>query len=254
MNDLSTTFVDVIDRLHLPEVDLTPGVLDHITAETAAPAGPASPQPRSWWNRPVVAAAVVLLLGLVVVTTPVGQAVADWFGIGATRFEIDPTVEDNGASGGTVGSNAVPGGVPADPDPDIRPIESLGRPTAVLDHRQRGRIYLWEGDDGESLSLSVRQVDNSIQSIKSLAGADDVEFLAVERADGRELFGVWVGAPHELSYPIEGLDVELSVDSGPVLIWLDGDVELRLEGPADRSEALTLAAEITDGTSLLSAE
>ena len=106
------------------------------------------------------------------------------------------------------------------------------------------------------LLLSARSTTTSTWAVKSLAAEDDVEFFTLSVPNDpfapRSLVAAWVGAPHKLSYPVEGLDLELSVDAGPVLIWVDDDVELRLEG-AGRDEAVRLAVEASEGTELLPA-
>ena len=147
-------------------------------------------------------------------------------------------------------------GEPVVPTPDIVPIRSLGRPDAVYDHPRRGRTYVWDRWT-EPLVLSARSTATSTWAVKSLAAEDDVEFFTLsvpnEPFAPRSLVAAWVGAPHKLSYPVEGLDLELSVDAGPVLIWVDGDVELRLEGAAGRDEAVGLAVETLEGTKLIPA-
>lgn len=272
MNDLQDPFVDVIEHLDLPDVDLVPAVLERLAADEAAETGTGDGQRSSSWLPALVGAAAVLAVGLIVVITPVGQAVADWFGIGATVFEVDDSNgEDLGIQDGpgdtasepaeTTASTAVSAdslGVPVEPVPDIVPIESLGRPDAVFDDARRGRTFVWnDNGTGSVLRLSVRSTFKPAWSVKSLASESDVEFLTVEVpvADGltRPEPGVWISAPHKLTYPVDGLDLELTIDSGPVLLWVHDDIEFRLEGAGDKAEALTLAAQTRPGTELLPA-
>ena len=262
MNDLQAAFADAIEHLELPDVDLTPAVLDRIatdraTSDRTAGASPAA-EPGSRIRRAVLVGVVaVAVLGVTLAVTPAGQAVADWFGIGSTAFEIDDpgAVEEDGSGGAD--SSTLDLGQPVLPIPDVVPIESLGPPNAVFDHARRGRTYVWNTGTGSEIRLSARSTTGSTLAIKSLASADDVEFLTVEVPNEpgvpRPYPGVWIGAPHTLSYPVEGLDLELIVDAGPVLIWVnvDDDVELRLEGATGKADAVALAAEVTEGTELL---
>ncbi len=259
MNNLEEAFADVIENLDLPEVDLTSAVLDGIesgpdagvgSSAPAATTGAVSGTGPSRWMVMAAAATVVFAVGLALATTTAGRTVAAWFGIGATAFEVDEPGE-------SVGAVETGFGAAVEPVPDVVPIESLGRPDAVFDDVRRGRTYLWTAEDGGELRLSARSSAGSTLAIKSLASADDVEFLTVEVPNEpgvpRPYPGVWIGAPHTLSYPVDGLDLELIVDAGPVLIWVnvDDDVELRLEGAEGKAEALRYATQISEGTELL---
>lgn len=285
MNDLQAPFVDAIDHLDLPDIDLTAAVLDRINADDLdADDRDPDPDPHpdpdpdvdgredgdgssssSTWLPALLGAAAMAAVGLIVATTPVGEAVADWFGIGSTAFEIEEPDDNSGAGGadglgdaGDADRDATPDlGRQVLPVPDIVPIESLGRPDAVFDDSRRGRTFVWDTGDGSRLRLSARSTAESTLAIKSLASADDVEFLTVhvpnEPGVARPYPAVWVGAPHTLSFPVDGLDLELTVDAGPVLIWVNDDdgVELRLEGAGGRDEAVGYASQVSEGTELL---
>ncbi len=260
MNDLQEAFVDVIEHLDLPATDLVAGVLDSLeSAEPSdAPGGELRPDADGRRLAPALAAALaVAVVALVAVATPVGQAVADWFGIGATAFEVDTDPDRRSPSTTESSSLGIDLGEQVVPTPSIVPIESLGPADAVFDDPRRGRTFVWGDGPGAPLRLSARSITTSTLAIKSLAAEEDVEFVTIvapnEPFVDRPLPGVWIGAPHTLSYPVEGLDLELTVDAGPVLIWVDGDVELRLEGTAGQAEAMTLAAETVEGTELLPA-
>lgn len=280
MNDLQEVFVDAVEHLELPDVDLTAAVLDRISTdavdshpnggvtEAASPAMVTDPDV-GIGRVAMAGAALLVALGLILVVTPAGRAVADWFGIGATVFEVDePEVGENpelgenpeageNSAGDADGASTLDLGRHIQPTPDVVPIESLGQPDAVFDDPRRGRTYVWNTVTGGQLRLSVRSTTESTIAVKSLASADDVEFLTVEMPTesgvSRPFSGVWVGAPHTLSYPVEGLDLELTLDAGPVLIWVnaDDDIEFRLEGAATKDEAVGLANEILAGTELL---
>ena len=126
MNDLQEAFVDVIDHLDLPEVDLTPAVLARIAQEPIDGARdevePGGPGIRTR-GAMLVGVALVVALGLVMATTPAGRAVADWFGIGTTAFEVDESGDDE--SGAATTELATPDlGEPesgAAPELDARP-------------------------------------------------------------------------------------------------------------------------------------
>lgn len=265
MNDLKEAFVDAVEHLDLPDVDVTAAVLDRISTGDVDPLGshpddgaPAatSPDASARIGRPaLVGAALVLALGLILAVTPAGRAVADWFGIGATVFEVDDSDADEKGSGGADDASTADLGRRIQPAPDIVPIESLGQPDAVFDDPRRGRTYVWDDGGGQALRLSVRSTDTSSWAVKSLAAEDDVELFTLEVPNEpfapRSLMAAWVGAPHTLTYPVEGLDLELRVDAGPVLIWVEDSVELRFEGAVGKDEAVGYAIETLEGTELL---
>lgn len=267
MNDLRDSFVDVIGELDLPEGDLVPGVLDRIDPTVRLEA----PRERGRLLPVLAGLAAVLVILLTAVATPVGDAVADWFGIGATTIEVDPDADpvldrdeaetDGEDSSSSEESTFVDLGERVVPVPDVSPIESLGGPDAVFDDPRRGRTYVWDRSSGSgsdsALRLSVRSTFEPAWSVKSLASEEDVEFLTVNVAtsDGlsRPEPGVWISAPHRLTYPVDGLDLELTIDAGPVLLWVHDDIEFRLEGAVDKTEAATLAEQTVPGTDLLPA-
>ncbi|MDH3293237.1 MAG: hypothetical protein OER95_02825 [Acidimicrobiia bacterium] len=253
MDPVAATFVAVIDRLDLPDVNLVDDVLERLV-EFGVQAGDGGRHNRFGWGLRLAAVVVVLVATLtVLVMSPVGEAVADWLGIGATGIVIEEGRETGSRDESSPSTGEGHLGRLVVPRPAGTPIPSLGPPDAVHDHPFRGRSYLWQHVVGRRVVLSARPTDSPL-SLKSLAAADDVEFLNVDRQPGaaseRTMVGVWIDAPHQLSLPVEGLDLDLTLVAGPVLIWVDGKVELRLEGANDRQQALALAAEIVDGTSL----
>jgi len=278
MNQLETDFVDVIDGLDLPDVDLASAVIERIdrAENDIALVRPGGTRDRraAWFGaQPTGLSAVAAAVALIVLTaaavlalTPAGQAVADWLGIGSTGVEIiDGTGDgdaDDGESGVQPGSNNDGGADQLSIDTDslgdeVRdsaadPISSVGPPEAVFDDSRRGRSYYWQPEAGAALLLSVRSTKAAL-AIKSVVGAEGVEFLTLgadESDDSAEgLPALWIGDPHGLRYPGDEVDLnlEMTLLSGPVLIWLDAEVEYRLEGVADRTTATDLAREVMAG-------
>lgn len=280
MSNLEQNFVAVIDNLDLPDVDLVDDVLDQIAATNARAGNSPDNSRRADRRRRMlvaVAATAALVMALTLTVTPVGEAVANWFGIGATAFDVDdrhdggaadtappPTEADGDSTPGSNQSDPVPPppslsedalGDPVEPMPAVTAVASLGPPDAVFDHAGRGRSFLWRDVDGSPVVLSARRTE-SVLSTKTLAAADQVEFLSIRTEPDEQppMPAVWISEPHELNVAVDGMNLELAFSAGPVLIWIDNDVELRLEGVADKGRALALAAETTRGTQLLAAE
>ncbi len=74
---------------------------------------------------------------------------------------------------------------------------------------------------------------------------------------GLDMPALWIAEPHLLSFDGSNDRSGLRGDtylSGPVLIWVEDEIQYRLEGVEDRTRALDLAARIDAGTDLLPAE
>ncbi len=243
MTTLEERFVDAVDRLELPEVDLAPAVLAEIVG--------GGPRQVDWTRRLAVAAAVALLAGVAATLAiePAREAVADWLGIGATEVEVDPDGTD---PSGLPPSATLDLGEPASVDLD--PLPPLGPPDTASDlATARGRRFSWPaGPDLPPLAgtqvgavLSVRTIDGAVDA-KALLSDELIESVVVV-VDGTEASGLWIGAEHEY----------LSADAvGPalaqqVLIWLADGVQFRLEADLPLVEMIRLAEAVSGGTDLL---
>ncbi len=242
MTSLEERFVDAVDHLELPEVDLSPGVLAQLDGG----------RHRTDWPRRLAIAAAVALLAAAAATLaiePAREAVADWLGIGATKVEIDP---------GGSGPADLPPSATLDPgqpsDVALDPLPPLDPPDTTSDLRTgRGRRFGWSaGPDLPPLGgtevgavLSVRTVDGALD-MKSLFGDELIQDVLLD-VDGSPISALWIGASHEY----------LAADAvGPavaeqVLLWVVGDVQFRLEADLALDEMIRLAEAVTGGTDLL---
>lgn len=230
MTPLSEAFADTIDQLEVPERDLVASVLDEI-GETHAG------QRRLML---ALAAAVVVVIGFVLIAEPARTAVADWLGIGATGVERVPVLSD-----GETGSPPVSLGEPVDLGTEIDPLPALGLPEAVFDEPNgvgRGRHYSWPG-----VVLSVRTTDGP-QDWKSVAADQSVELVTVQ-SEGVSTPGLWIPARHELARAGRSE----AVTAERVLLWVGAanDVQYRLETDRGLSATLNLAADVQGGVELL---
>ncbi len=232
MTKLSNAFADAIDHIEVPERDLVESVLDEIGGTHAG-------------HRRLMlalAAAVVVVVGFVVVAEPARTAVADWLGIGATGVERVPALNE-----GESGSPPVSLGDPVDLGAGLDPLPSLGLPEAVFDEPSgvgRGRHYSWPT---AGVVLSVRTTDGP-QDWKSVAADQSVELVTV-RFERGSTPGLWIPARHELARA--GRDEVVTAER--VLLWVGpaNGVQYRLETDRGLSVALDLAAEVQGGVELL---
>ncbi|MGI9608897.1 MAG: hypothetical protein ACR2NL_01245 [Acidimicrobiia bacterium] len=248
MTDLETRIYESIDRLAIPEVDLTEAVL----AELPQTRGLA---PRSRRAVSVAIAALVVLAGLLVIT-PTREALADWLGIGATEIRTVPeqslpekeSTESLGELVTTENTAAV-----TNLTATTSPIPSLDQPAAVFDDDSRGRSYVWPSseslppiaDSEIGAVLSVRPADR-VLSAKLIAS--DVAFGPVEIAGlGDGTLAFWIGGEHVLLQA----GSSRPVTANQVLLWVSDGVEFRLETALQLHEVSALASEIEKGTDLL---
>lgn len=253
---LEARFVAAVDELELPETNLLDGVLAQVKARPA----PITQIGRRQYRR-AVAAIAACLVAVCLAVTPVRDAVAGWFGIGATTVVVDPQLDadqlvedvERGEGGG------LDAGHDTSSDSQFSPIPSLGRPSLVLDHPEvQGRTFGWTAAPdfpplaGSQLGvvLYVRPVAGIVES-KQLP----VEGPVVEPVDVRvphsgsdvAVSGLWFDGPHQ---SIRAASPS-PVFADRVLLWVNGGVQYRLEADRGLEPMLELAAEIEEGTELL---
>jgi len=110
-----------------------------------------------------------------------------------------------------------------------------------------GRVsFVWTSPDdpgNPALLLTEFHADPNREFIEKLVfGGDDVQKVSV---NGER--GYWISSPHEVNYLDEdGIPFsDQSRLAGPVLVWTQGDVTLRLEGVSNLQQALAIARATT---------
>lgn len=233
-------------RLPAPDPgDLVEAVLARLTSEPApAPAvGWTAVRGRVdgllGWVRGRIAWLVAALAGLLtvvlLVVSPVGAAVVEWFG-------FHGVVVERGDGPPPTGTPSVP---PAGGDLSVaaaaalvdfapRVPAELGDPDEVTVSADRLLVSMSWGRNKSTVRLD--QFDGEVEPRfwKSVA---DSEFVTVGGGDG-----LWLPTPHEVAL----LDGDRKVTLPPrlaaqTLLWVEGGVTYRLEGPLTRVAAISIA-------------
>lgn len=222
-----------------PEV-VASAVLTRLTAEPEpepAADGGRRAQPRR--RKAVVAALAGLLLALTVTltTTPVGAAVADWFGIGGVAVEQGPRVPSasaspppTAASGLTLAqARALVGFAPLVPS-------ELGPPDGIEVSADRRVLSMTWGSGPDTVRLDQFADRLSPYFLKKVHGS--FEATTVDGAPA-----AWFPEPHEVAVLDEqGRErVESARLAGRTLVWERDGTTLRLEGELTRDRAVEIA-------------
>lgn len=193
-------FDDLIVRLERFGDALDVGDTD-VSSEVVRSIG--QPQQARGRHRWLVAAAVVLLAGGVMVHPDSRRAVARWFGFEGLVVEIDPDLATRPAIGGF-----------DTPGPGESQVVVVG-----------GR---------EILVSAVRGKLSEGLITKTIGAADQIE-----EVDIKGLRGLWIsGAPHQVLYEVDNGEIVVDRVSANTLVWQDADVLYRVEGFANRDDAL----------------
>lgn len=233
-------------RLDVPAPDdaLVTAVMTRIAAEPVprssarqAVAG-ATRSVRDWLadRRRAAAVVVVALLLALALTPPVRAAVADWLGIGGVvvRPAASPAPSTappppSASSGLTVAQArrlvAFTPKLPA----------QLGTPQGVEVSADRRVLSMsWNGIRLDQFAAQISPL-----FVKSVHRSSSVEEVRVGPA-----YGLWLPDPHELVLRnADGTERrEQSRLAGPTLVWESAGTTLRLEGVADRDQALAIAS------------
>jgi hypothetical protein len=201
---------------------------------------PATHKQTNWPRRLLVAAAIAILVtATTLVVTPVRQAVADWLGIGSTG------VERVGAGEGD------PSDLPYLAD-DLVPVDEataeheLGKDLPDTTHTELGVAPVLAIPPEGGVVMAWPQADTTlwVQSTQ-MSAHDTVEKLLTvdddfERVDGVGDDAAVIEGPHVLVTPLRRLA------AGTVLIWVDGDEDLRLESDHDPAEMEDIARTIAN--------
>jgi hypothetical protein len=207
------------------------------SGELAPVLGVITPKTGASWRRPLVTVAAVLVLMVAaagVVVAPVREAVAGWLGIGSTRIE---RVGDDDATDGRGLPPLREGLVPARPAaaaqalggdlPDLD-LDHLGLPDLVALASEGGVIAAWE--EGATTLWLRPTATEPIEVVKQ--GNHDLD---VEPVEGLGDAALLVEGDHVLTTP------DRRIAAGTVLLWADGDLELRLESELDPDTMVAIA-------------
>lgn len=221
---LERRLAELADDLRVP----VPDGLD-----TAVMSRIGSARPRSRWRR-WVAGLVLGLLGGGVVVSPVGATIREWLGFHGVAVESGdpatgtPVVPTASGPLGLEQAAAAVGFTPVVPP-------ALGPPDGVEVSADALVVSLsWSTDSG---TLRLDQFRGSVEPLfwKTAPGA-----VRVTVSDGDAL---WLPTAHEVTVMSAEGDVRQlpSRLAAPTLVWLDGDLTLRLEGDLDLEEATAIA-------------
>lgn len=226
---------DVLEeRLAELATDIRVAVPDGL--EAAVMARVRATRPHARWRR--WAAGLLLgLLGAGVVVSPVGATLREWLGFHGVGVTSDdpvtgtPTVP--AASGGTSldRAAAVAGFTPLVP-------AELGPPEGVE-----------VSDDGAVVSLSWTTEDGTLRLDQFEGGVDPLFWKSAPEASHVTVSGqaaLWLPTAHRVTVVDGDGDVRHlpSRLSAPTLVWLSGELTLRLEGDLDLAAATRIAESV----------
>jgi hypothetical protein len=198
-----------------------------------------------------IAAAVVVLAGALVAIAPARRAIADWLGIGAVDVRRVDQPLPNGTGGQTV---------PGEPGPTTPPDAGLQLATA----QRRVAFTIGVPRDPTAGARSGVEVDDRVPgglvvlryprfTLVEIASQGDAPVVGKLLAPGERVDrvtvggapGFWVMGAHQVSYLDRSgrLQTDTVRRSGPVLVWLSGNVTYRIEG-LDRVTAARIAASV----------
>jgi hypothetical protein len=190
------------------------------------------------WARGRTAWLVGLLVGLlatVLVVSPVGATVAEWFGFHGVVVERDDGPPPTGTpSVPPAGGHLSVADAAAMVDFAPRVPAELGDPDQVTVSADRLLLSMSWGRNQSTVRLDQFDGDVEPRFWKSVA---DSEFVTVGGGDG-----LWLPTPHEVAL----LDGDRKVTLPPrlaaqTLLWIEGGVTYRLEGPFTQAAAISVA-------------
>jgi RNA polymerase sigma-70 factor (ECF subfamily) len=229
-------------------------LLDMYEAATAALLDPPKGTVKSRANRAlaklrtqlIVWIVVILAVVTAVVVPPVRSAVADVIG---SILRLGGIELDTSAPAPTIAPtpSPIPSSVNADLATarsralfEVRVPAALGEPSSVVlgdvDSRGAPRVVTLFYNGG---AVRLDEFDGHLSpDFTKKSGIDDLEWVTVKGG-----YAVWLGKPHAIAYiDREGQErVETARTAGPTLAWEIGAVTYRLEGVADKNEALRIA-------------
>ncbi|GAA3391843.1 hypothetical protein [Streptomyces roseoviridis] len=242
-------------RLPVPDVDggtMAERVLAQLLAERVPPPAP-PPRRLAWlrdrWKR--LLAAFSGLLVVLVLTPPVRAGVVEWLGFGGVDVRYEPGARPApgapvpGCPAGGPGLSVAEAGRRAGFTPVLP--RALGAPDAVTVTGAGPRAVVglcWRAGEGSVVRLDVFPGSLDLGFAKSVRSPPQ----GVALPDGTEAY--WFARPHLLTFPLTdpagGSWTASTRTAGPTLLWTGngGALTLRLEGVADRAEAIRIAGSV----------
>ena len=222
------------ERLSALAADLRAPVPDGL--ERAVMDRVAASRPRRRWRR-WLAGLLAGLLGAGVVASPVGAEIRSWLGLPGVSV----------TSGGPVtGTPAVP---PASGRSDVERAEVLAGFTPVVPSVLGPPDGVEVSSDRLVVSLSWTTEDGTVRLDQLRGDVEPLFWKTADRAERVLLSGaeaLWLPTAHRVTVVPDGGSVrELpSRASAPTLLWLEGDLTLRLEGDLDLDAATRIAESV----------
>ncbi|MGF9761085.1 hypothetical protein AAII07_38450 [Microvirga sp. 0TCS3.31] len=219
------------ERLSALATDLQVPVPDGL--ERAVMDRVATTRPRRRWRR-WLAGLVAGVVGVGVAASPVGAEIREWLGLpGVSVTSGDPVTE-------TPTVPPVPG------TPDLQRAERLACFTPVVPTELGTPDGVEVSADRLVVSLSWTTEDGTIRLDELRGDVDPLFWKTADRAEHVLVAGteaLWLPTAHRVAVVPDGGSVRdlPSRAAAPTLLWLDGDLTLRLEGDLDLPAATRIA-------------
>ncbi|WP_374455468.1 hypothetical protein [Nocardioides sp.] len=198
-------------------------------------------RPGRRWRRWVAGAFLGLLAGGVV-ASPVGATIREWLGFhGVAVTSGDPVTE----------SPTVP---PAVGDVRLEDAADLAGFTPVVPGALGAPDAVEVTGDGAVVSLSWTTDGRTVRLDEFRGTVEPLFWKTAPEAEHAAVAGrdaLWLPSPHRVTVLTPGGDVRHlpSRLAAPTLVWLHGDLTLRLEGDLRLDEAVAVAESVEEGTS-----
>ena len=225
---LEDQLADLARAVHVPVPD---GLEASVLARAAAV------RPRRRWRR-WLAGLLVGLLGAGVVASPVGASIREWFGL--------PGVSVTTGDAPVTGTPDVP---PARGDVDLARAADLAGFTPLVPQVLGTPEHVEVSRDARVVSLSWTTEGGTVR-LDQLRGDVDPLFWKTTTVADRVTVGLhealWLPTAHRVEV-VAADGAERTLDSrlsAPTLLWVDGDLTLRLEGDLDLAVATRIAESV----------
>lgn len=225
------------ERLSALAADVRVPVPDGLERAVMERVATARPPGRSRRWRRWLAGLVAGLLGVGVVASPVGAEIRGWLGLpGVSVTSGDPVTR-------TPTVPAAPG------SPDLARAERLAGFTPVVPAALGVPDGVAVSADRLVVSLSWSTEDGTVRLDELLGDVDPIFWKTAEEAERLLVSGseaLWLPTAHRVTVVPDGGSVRdlPSRPAAPTLLWLDGDLTLRLEGDLDLAEATRIAESV----------
>lgn len=213
--------------LHVPVPDgLELAVMDRVVRT----------RPRRRWRR-WLAGVVAGLVGVGVVASPVGAELRGWLGLPGVSVTSGDPVDETPAVPAATGS------------PDLERAARLAGFTPVVPSALGAPDRVEVSDDRLVVSLSWTTEDGTVRLDELRGDVEPIFWKTADRAERLLVSGteaLWLPTAHRVTVVPDGGSVRdlPSRLAAPTLLWLDGDLTLRLEGDLDLAEATRIAESV----------